>query len=399
MNIQELPDHLIFLTLHGSRAYGTARPTSDYDVRGVAIAPLKNYFSRHRWEQFQRTSPYLENLLIAHTPEYEEYARSEGAHQLDVVIFNVTKFFHLASQSNPNILDILFADRRDWIFAHLIWEKIYEQRHKFLSMRVQHAYIGYAMSQLKRIKLHRQWLLSPPKKKPSRKDFGLPEHRSLVAKDLRDLAESFLKKKQEEWQLDELLARLSEDEQQEMRERLLSYFEMVHGRPYDTRGEHEREQAAIQSGISEELYRRLQAEYRYRRALNDWKSYERWLKERHPERAKLEREFGYDTKHASHLVRLLLSAEEILETGNLSVKHPQATLLRQVRDGLWDYERLIDWAQKQEMTIKQLAAKRPLPKTPDQEWVDSFLSELILEFHGVELPKKSNNDARKSKES
>ncbi len=36
----------------------------------------------------------------------------------------------------------------------------------------------------------------------------------------------------------------------------------------------------------------------YRKALNEWKSYEAWRNNRNPERAALERKCGYDSKHA-----------------------------------------------------------------------------------------------------
>ena len=42
----------IFLTVHGSQAYGTATPTSDIDLKGVAIPPLKYHMGFvHTFEQ------------------------------------------------------------------------------------------------------------------------------------------------------------------------------------------------------------------------------------------------------------------------------------------------------------------------------------------------------------
>ena len=324
----------------------------------------------------------MEDLLSNHSLEYKESLKSESIEPLDSVVFNLVKFIRLAADSNPNILDILFAHRDDWIFSHPIWEKLYEKRHNFLSMKVRHTYTGYAMSQLKRIKMHRKWLLEPFKDKPTRKEYHLPENHSLVPKDIEDLAESFIRKKQEEWQLDTLMEYLPEDQRDDVRLQLLGYFEMVHGRPYQSNEWHEREQAALQAGISEELYIRLDAERRYKQALNQWKSYQRWLKERNKKRAALEKEFGYDSKHASHLVRLLLSAQEILTEGTLSVRHPHAELLRKVRAGAWSYDELIDWASNQEKIINELASKKPLRHSVDGHFIDQFAKELVLEFYG-----------------
>jgi predicted nucleotidyltransferase len=38
-NIPWLKDNIIFLHVHGSRLYGTNSDTSDWDFRGVCIAP------------------------------------------------------------------------------------------------------------------------------------------------------------------------------------------------------------------------------------------------------------------------------------------------------------------------------------------------------------------------
>jgi len=45
----------------------------------------------------------------------------------------------------------------------------------------------------------------------------------------------------------------------------------------------------------------------------------------------LEAKFGFDTKHAMHLIRLLRMAREILETGVVHVKRPDAEELSAIR--------------------------------------------------------------------
>jgi hypothetical protein len=42
-NLKWLPARTIYLTRHGSHAYGTSLPTSDLDIRGIAIAPIHYY--------------------------------------------------------------------------------------------------------------------------------------------------------------------------------------------------------------------------------------------------------------------------------------------------------------------------------------------------------------------
>jgi predicted nucleotidyltransferase len=301
MRHDDLPQALIFLCLHGSQAYGTATPTSDWDVRGVGIAPLTTYFGTRPWEQIQGGSPFLEQLL------YDKHPQANNGDELDSEVFNVTKFVRLAADANPNILDILFAHPDDWLHTTPAWEMLHEKRHMFLSMRVRHTYTGYAMQ---------------------------------------------------------------------------DYFAMVHGRPFDPNGEHERQQASLQGSVEQELFKRLEAERKYKHALNHWKQYQGWLKQRNAARAKLESQFGYDAKHASHLVRLLLSVQEILTEGNLSVRHPHAQLLRDVRGGAWSYDELIEWANEQEQIIHKLSAEKPLRHSPDRDAIDQLITDMVMTFHG-----------------
>jgi len=379
MIIDEVVQNLCFLTLHGSRAYGTSRPDSDWDVRGVAISSMDWHLGSRKWEQTQENHPRVKHLLGERFPSALEHPDP-----LDCEIRCLRKFVSLASDCNPNVLDVLFADPKDWIFATRPWINLYEERHRFLSLRVQHTYTGYAVSQLKRIVRHRGWLLNPPSKKPTREGFGLPPHKKLVNKELSDLVESLLSKKINEWRLDQWFESMPEEVRDSFREDLSAYFEMVHGRHMDGHKEHERYQASQAVGLPDHLFEEIERERRFPNAMKQWKQYQSWKKNRNPERAKLEEEFGYDSKHASHLVRLLLSAQEILSTGTLSVRHPYAELLKEVRSGEWEYDQLIEEAENHKEAIKELVRENPknLPKSTDKYSIGMISTEIILEANG-----------------
>jgi len=137
--------HLLVMVLAGSRMYGTSRTDSDYDYRGVCIPPIESMIGLDKFEQV----------------EMDE----------DTVIYTTTRFFHLALQNNPNILDILFAPPSTWIVDSDDWHKIYEMRHKFLCRTALHRFGGYALSQLKRIKSHKAWLMNPIELEPQPEDY------------------------------------------------------------------------------------------------------------------------------------------------------------------------------------------------------------------------------------
>jgi len=130
---------IIVESVAGSRLYGTNRPDSDTDIRGVALAPVAS--------------------LLGLDPAFEQIEQHEPQ---DRTIWELRKFMHLAAANNPNILDTLYAPRRMWIQCSSWWEMLYEYRHDMLSQRVRKTYAGYATSQLGRMEGHVAWLRSAP---------------------------------------------------------------------------------------------------------------------------------------------------------------------------------------------------------------------------------------------
>lgn len=62
-------------------------------------------------------------------------------------------------------------------------------------------------------------------------------------------------------------------------------------------------------------------------------------------RKELVEKFGYDVKSCMHACRLLLSATEILQTGNMSLPYKEAEWLKEIRKGKYDLieaEKIID---------------------------------------------------------
>jgi len=90
-----------------------------------------------------------------------------------------------------------------------------------------------------------------------------------------------------------------------------------------------------------------------------------------------------NSKHASHLVRLLRSGYELLTTGILQVERPDAKELLEIRNGAWSYDKLIDYATNMENNIMMFynSKQSPLPHHPDSNRLCNFCTELVKEFH------------------
>jgi predicted nucleotidyltransferase len=127
------------------------------------------------------------------------------------------------------------------------------------------------------------------------------------------------------------------------------------------------------------------AERAYRASQRHWDNYQKWKRDRNPARAALEAQFGYDTKHAMHLLRLLRMGHEILAEGKVHVLRPDAKWLLEVRDGLLSYEELLELARQGEIELAELMKSSPLPAEPDYAAAET----LVIELHEMHLREKA----------
>jgi predicted nucleotidyltransferase len=268
----------------GSRLYGTHRSDSDYDYRGVCLAPIP--------------------ALIGLDPTFEQVEQHDP---VDRVTMELRKFLGLALGNNPNILDTLFAPKDQWVKATDDWLTIWNLRHDVLSQKVRKSYVGYAMSQLKRIEGHARWLQNPPEQ-PDANDFG-------------------------------------------------DYDGQQHWRWY---GE-----------LEQKNYADLKKE---------WENYQAWFKGRNPVRHALEVKHGYDTKHAGHLFRLIIQAQNILRDMDfnpvlegIDLEHVQA-----VMRGDLSYAQLITMANNAFTLVDTMPSN--LPKEPDRSKLNRAVQGVYADY-------------------
>jgi uncharacterized protein len=235
----------------------------------------------------------------------------------DHVRYEIRKFVRLAADANPTVLELLFTNSEHHRTVSPSGQVLLDHREAFLSKRIAERFGGYALSQLRRIRTHRAHLLSPPTHAPTRAEFDLPD-RTVIPADQLAAAE-------------ELLAS----------------------------GDSEA------ADVSPNFFELLSRERRYKSAMKNWQSYQQWLRGRNPKRAELEARFGYDTKHAMHLVRLQRVGLEVLTTGQLNVHRDDRDELLAIRDGMWTYEELEAHAEATNLRLGAAAASSGLPDHPD----------------------------------
>lgn len=133
-------------------------------------------------------------------------------------------------------------------------------------------------------------------------------------------------------------------------------------------------------GYEENFLVLLDNERRYRAARATWKQFNSWKRNRNPARAAMDAEFGYDGKHALHLVRLLRMCREILTEGRVDVRRPDAGELLGLVRGEWSYDKLMAWADEQDRELVELARHSDLPQRPDHEALDALCQEIVRCF-------------------
>ena len=98
-------------------------------------------------------------------------------------------------------------------------------------------------------------------------------------------------------------------------------------------------------------------------------------------RKALVEKYGYDTKNASHLIRILRMGTEFLATGTLNVLRPDAPELLDIKKGKWTLEQVKEAADEEFHLAKEALIHSPLPNEPDKERIESLCMEIVRLHH------------------
>lgn len=352
----------ILVAKAGSHAYGTNTPYSDVDVRGIFVANEDHYFGLHKIEQkdggwLDESDTGIGEIPILGTTK-------------DTCLYELSKYIRLASNCNPNILEMVWQDKTTYYFLSELGQELIAHKQLFLSQQCRQSYLGYAYSQLKRLENHRKWLLDPPKAPPSINDYGLDEWVPLSKEEMNAFLEFLY-----------LLVRNCVEFMQPAEDLYELLLERI-----DYKGilkQHEIPTSLLPTvrdltRSREDFISLLHKSQLYRSDLGRWRDYQHWLAGRNTERAALELKVGYDSKHASHLYRLLIQAKEILRDHVLVVDRRvagDAEFLLNIRNANVPYEEVMAGAELLFSEVK--AMESTLNKRVDINEINSLLVYLV----------------------
>ncbi len=150
-----LDDNVIQLVLTGSTAYNASledsERVSDWDIYGICIPPKRIVFPTTAGfvPKFGNQGEVFDQWVQSHIKD--EDAMGGKGREYDFQVYNIVKYFSLAMDNNPNIVDTLFVPQHCILQISSVGEYLRQNRHLFLSKKSFWTFIGYAHAQLKKM--------------------------------------------------------------------------------------------------------------------------------------------------------------------------------------------------------------------------------------------------------
>jgi predicted nucleotidyltransferase len=363
MKRREIEARTVCLAITGSQAYGLATEDSDTDYKGVFVATKPYYLGFKTIEQ--KDSGWQDS----NGPGLDDSIYSTLDNPKDMTIYELRKFLKLSIENNPNILEMLYFDPELYLYKTEVFDKIIENRDLILSKKVKYSLSGYAYSQLRRVETHRKWLLNPPTQPPKAEDFGLTEETYLSKTELNAFIEFLyiLIKDRIEWEI----------ESEEMKSLLdeIDFKGVLTHHPFAQEALPEVQRLTRSSNDFISLLHKTQL---YRKEMKQWEAYQSWLKNRNKKRAELELKCHFDSKHASHAVRLLTMGIEALNENVLypNRKGRDADYLLEIKQGNVSYEEVMSYCETLFNQIEDAYKASSLRHSPDREAINELCVEL-----------------------
>ena len=127
----------------GSTAYGVSSDESDLDIYGFCIPPKELVFPH-----LAGNIPGFGRQLQAFEQYQQRHLKHSDGREYDFQIFGIARFFNLAMENNPNIIDSLFTTHTSVLHCTRVGTMVRDNRRLFLHRGCYHKFSGYAASQL-----------------------------------------------------------------------------------------------------------------------------------------------------------------------------------------------------------------------------------------------------------
>ena len=394
-------DRLLYQYIRGSMLYGTNVSSSDIDTSAVFISNPRDYLG----------------LRLG----YKDYA-SDAKH--DNTCYELLKWVHGLTTSNPTMLESLFIPKDKIIFNNGILQPFFENREIFLTKQIYNPIVGYSISQIQKARGLNKKCVNPMHERKGLLDFCYVPYKQgstnimdwLNAKGMKqeycglckianmpmtyqlfyDWGNFF---KNEGISIEDLIGKQS-TEMKNLYEFIENFYGILDGdsltKWYEANIEAQRNYKGVVKPNCDSQEVRLSSILKYDTPLTTmtynengysqhcrkWKEYTTWLKERNEARYESNKEKTYDSKNLMHCFRILNMGIEILEGKGMILDRREAgdaDFLLKIRNHEFEYEELMSELENRKERIKSVLEASQLPNTIDLELVNNILIDIQLE--------------------
>jgi len=245
---------------------------------------------------------------------------------IDKKFYELRRFLKLAMDNNPNVIEQVFVNSENIISIDKYGQLILDNALLFPYKGLTPKFLGYASGQKKRMQVK-------------------PENHSAL-----EIGLEYLKNKHEKLRLVDVLNEDGCIKTIERMEYCVKIGDMQF--PFNTLVKH----------ATKKIQERL-----------DTASY----------RTKMYDLYGYDTKYASHIIRLLEEGIELVETGKLTFPLKSKDVILDIKAGKYKLNEVIELSEYLEEKFKVVDAKSMLPSKPNFDAINGLAKHILQDYFNV----------------
>jgi hypothetical protein len=341
---------IIFESVMGSHAYGTAIETSDQDIRGIFIQPLEDIFKYGYVDQVSDKTN-------------------------DIVFYELKRFLNLVKTNNPNILELLNAPEDCILHKDPLYDLISQNADRFITKKCRWTFAGYAIEQIRKARGYNK-MMNWEEDQMTRKTvldfcYVLAGNGSMKFEEWLKKYRPFLNQKN--------FGLAAIDHAHDLYAMYINPTTGDWGIVSDEEKANDVQLTSIPKGIEVEAYLTFNKDA-YSTHCKKYASYQTWLKERNVDRFKMNKEHGknYDSKNIMHTFRLLNMALEIADTQEIRVRRSDNEIekLLKIRRGEYDFDILIEEAEAMINDLDRAFGESSLPDIIEKD----LLSDIELDI-------------------
>ena len=320
---------IVYITMYGSKLFGTDNPSSDTDYKGIFI-PSKN------------------DLLLKRDIEHYNYNSNDNntrndKDDIDLQLYSVYKWFNLLKKGETGALDLLFSLFREdtQVYNNETFTSLIMQNYSKFYNRHLHSFVGYCVGQSKMYNI---------KGERFNELHEFVEYFSQMAKEKHDLK----------------LAEVFEEIENIFESKTYKYIKFIMASV--SRGNH-----AYKEGIYVEvLGKRFSGSVTVGYFAEKILAMEAQFGNRSRSSAK-----GVDFKALSHAVRVINEVEELIDDGFITFPLKNRVYVSSVKEGHETLESVMNYIDDKLDIVQRKLEESTLPEKSDEQFINDLLLDLV----------------------